>query len=109
MVKTEDNFTIFALAAALIVLSLHCTVLKKPDLENSEDERMTRPGSLKKKALNASTKFRHYWTKRGQRSSKVMPVSLDEGPDSKNSRQLMHFAKLSFLKNCYHLDMMTLI
>ncbi|KAE9447298.1 hypothetical protein C3L33_20810, partial [Rhododendron williamsianum] len=36
----------------------------KIDVENSEDERKTRLGSLKKKAINASTKFRHSFTKK---------------------------------------------
>ncbi|GMY05743.1 phosphatidylinositol/phosphatidylcholine transfer protein SFH3-like [Fagus crenata] len=38
--------------------------LEKYDVENSEDERKTRLGSLKKKAINASSKFRHSLKKR---------------------------------------------
>ncbi|KDO47897.1 hypothetical protein CISIN_1g008520mg [Citrus sinensis] len=52
--------------------------LEKSDHENSEDERKTRLGSLKKKAINASTKFRHSLTKRGRRNSKVMSVSIED-------------------------------
>ncbi|KAL9418152.1 hypothetical protein AB3S75_041051 [Citrus x aurantiifolia] len=52
--------------------------LEKSDNENSEDERKTRLGSLKKKAINASTKFRHSLTKRGRRNSKVMSVSIED-------------------------------
>ncbi|XP_020574021.1 phosphatidylinositol/phosphatidylcholine transfer protein SFH8-like isoform X2 [Phalaenopsis equestris] len=32
---------------------------RKPNLENSEDDRRTKMGSLKKRALSASTRFRH--------------------------------------------------
>ncbi|KAF3435734.1 hypothetical protein FNV43_RR22826 [Rhamnella rubrinervis] len=51
----------------------------KPALEEiSEDERKTRLGSLKKKAINASSKFKHSFTKRGRRNSRVMSVSIDD-------------------------------
>lgn len=48
--------------------------LEKSDIENSEDERKTRLGSLKKKAISASSKFRHSLKKRGRRNSKVMSI-----------------------------------
>ncbi|XP_068636489.1 phosphatidylinositol/phosphatidylcholine transfer protein SFH12-like [Aristolochia californica] len=48
------------------------------DVENSEDDRRTRMGSLKKKAINASTKFRNSLTKKGRRSSKVMSIATIE-------------------------------
>ncbi|KAF5195382.1 Phosphatidylinositol/phosphatidylcholine transfer protein SFH12 [Thalictrum thalictroides] len=49
----------------------------RPGLEeNSEDERKTRMGSLRKKAINASSKFRSSLTKRGRRSSRVMSISI---------------------------------
>ncbi|KAF4369574.1 hypothetical protein F8388_024153 [Cannabis sativa] len=45
----------------------------KPGLEESyDDEKKTRLGSLKKKAINASTKFRNSLTKRGRRNSRVI-------------------------------------
>lgn len=40
---------------------------RKSDFENSEDERRTRIGSLKKKALNASSKFKHSLKKKSTR------------------------------------------
>lgn len=46
--------------------------------ETSEDERKTRLGALKKKAINASSKFKHSFTKRGRKNSRVMSVSIDE-------------------------------
>ncbi|KAI9123622.1 hypothetical protein K1719_004922 [Acacia pycnantha] len=44
------------------------------DFENSEDERRTRigVGSLKKKAINASTKFRHSLKKKSTRLHSTM-------------------------------------
>lgn len=72
-------------------------VLEKPDLENSEDERKTRLGSLKKKAINASTKFRHSWTKRGRRSSKVMSVSFDDDFDSEELQAVDAFRQALIL------------
>ncbi|KAJ0962573.1 hypothetical protein J5N97_027695 [Dioscorea zingiberensis] len=55
---------------------------RRSDVENSEDERKTRIGSLKKKAINASTKFRHSLTKRGKRHSRVMSVSIEDVRDA---------------------------
>ncbi|KAA8545999.1 hypothetical protein F0562_020550 [Nyssa sinensis] len=57
-------------------------VLEKPDFGNSEDERKTRLGSLKQKAINASTKFRHSLTKRGRRNSRVMSVAFEDEHDA---------------------------
>ncbi|KAE8686565.1 Phosphatidylinositol/phosphatidylcholine transfer protein SFH8 [Hibiscus syriacus] len=44
---------------------------RKSDFENSEDERRTRIGSLKKKAINASTKFKHSLKKKSSRRKTV--------------------------------------
>lgn len=47
--------------------------------DTSDDERKTRIGSLRKKAISASTKFRHSMTRKGRRSSRVMSIeSLDD-------------------------------
>eukprot|EP00262_Sarcandra_glabra_P006751 TRINITY_DN1927_c0_g1_i1.p1 TRINITY_DN1927_c0_g1~~TRINITY_DN1927_c0_g1_i1.p1 ORF type:complete len:627 (-),score=129.38 TRINITY_DN1927_c0_g1_i1:276-2156(-) len=53
---------------------------RKSDFENSEDERRTRIGSLKKKAINASTKFRHSLKKKGKKKadSRVSSVSIED-------------------------------
>ncbi|KAL8096936.1 phosphatidylinositol/phosphatidylcholine transfer protein SFH3-like [Apium graveolens] len=55
---------------------------EKIEFESSEDERKTRLGSLKKKAINASTKFRHSLTKRGRRNSRVMSVVVVDEHDA---------------------------
>ena len=54
------------------------TGLEKPDVENSEDERKTRLGSFKKKAINASSKFRHSLKMKTRRHRRVMSAAIIE-------------------------------
>ncbi|CAL9100817.1 unnamed protein product [Musa textilis] len=53
---------------------------RKSDFENSEDERRTRIASLKKKAINASTKFKHSLRKKNRRKSntRVNSISIED-------------------------------
>lgn len=52
------------------------------DMDNSEDERKTRLGSLKKVAISASSKFRHSLTRKGRRNSRVMSVVVEDEHDA---------------------------
>ncbi|KAJ4716560.1 Phosphatidylinositol/phosphatidylcholine transfer protein [Melia azedarach] len=70
---------------------------EKSDHECSEEERKTRLGSLKKKAINASTKFRHSLTKRGRRNSKVMSVAIEDCLDAEEMRAVDAFRQALIL------------
>ncbi|GLU02876.1 hypothetical protein SLE2022_201090 [Rubroshorea leprosula] len=57
---------------------------RKSDFENSEDERRTRIGTLKKKALSASSRFKHSLRKKGGRrksGGRVSSVSIEDVRD----------------------------
>ncbi|KQJ93165.1 phosphatidylinositol/phosphatidylcholine transfer protein SFH6 isoform X1 [Brachypodium distachyon] len=55
----------------------------KSDMEVSEDEKKTRMGSLKKKAIDASSKLRHSLKKKNRRKSgsRVLSVSIEDFRD----------------------------
>ncbi|KAG1363812.1 phosphatidylinositol/phosphatidylcholine transfer protein SFH13 [Cocos nucifera] len=67
---------------------------RRSDVEGSEDERRrTKIGSLKKKALNASTKFTHSLKKRGKRKVyfRVPSVAIEDIRDAEEERTVYAF------------------
>ncbi|KAK3025012.1 hypothetical protein RJ639_044621, partial [Escallonia herrerae] len=52
------------------------------DVEHYDDEKKTKIGSLKKAAVSASNRFRHSFTKRGKRTSRVMSVEMEDVHDA---------------------------
>ncbi|KAL1208161.1 Phosphatidylinositol/phosphatidylcholine transfer protein SFH3 [Cardamine amara subsp. amara] len=62
-------------------MSAHMDRYNKPEFESSEDEKKNKLCSLKKKAINASNKFKHSFTKRTRRNSRVMSVSIVDDID----------------------------
>ncbi|RRT81240.1 hypothetical protein B296_00021721, partial [Ensete ventricosum] len=74
---------------------------RRSDVEISEDERRTRIESLKKKAINASTRFRNSLIKRGRRSSKVMSVAIEDVRDAEEMQADFDFKELNDVMEYY--------
>ncbi|KAF8410562.1 hypothetical protein HHK36_003093 [Tetracentron sinense] len=72
--------------------------LERSDIENSEDERKTKIGSFKKKAINASTRFRHSITKKGRRNSRVMSVAIEDVHDAEELQTVDAFRQALILE-----------
>ncbi|RRT41264.1 hypothetical protein B296_00057946, partial [Ensete ventricosum] len=70
----------------------------KFDIEYSEDDRKTRIGSIKKKAIDASAKLRNSLNKRGRRSSKVMSVSIEDVRDAEEMQAVDAFRQILILE-----------
>ncbi|GMP31811.1 hypothetical protein CsSME_00005877 [Camellia sinensis var. sinensis] len=69
------------------------------EIENSEDERKTRIGSLKKAAISASMKFRDSLTRKGRRSSsRVMSVEIEDVHDAEEIQAVDAFRQALVLE-----------
>lgn len=74
----------------------------KSDIENSEDERKTtKIASLRKKALNASSKFTHSLKKRGRRKGdcRAPLVSIEDVRDAEEERAVYVFRQELIARN----------
>lgn len=55
-------------------------------------------GSLKKKADNVSTKFWNSMSKKGRRSSKVLPITIEDNIDSEELQAVNAFRQALILE-----------
>ncbi|XP_050365370.1 phosphatidylinositol/phosphatidylcholine transfer protein SFH3-like [Argentina anserina] len=72
--------------------------LKPVPEETSEEERKTRLGALKQKAINASTKLRHSFTKKARRNSKVMSVPIEDNINAEELQAVDAFRQALILE-----------
>lgn len=71
--------------------------MEKIEFESCE-EKQTRLGSIKKKAINASNKFRHSFTKKGRRNSRVISVVLEDEHDAQEVKAVDAFRQALILE-----------
>ncbi|XP_051132566.1 phosphatidylinositol/phosphatidylcholine transfer protein SFH8-like [Andrographis paniculata] len=75
---------------------------RKSDVENSEDERKTRISSLKKKALNASSKFKHSLKRKSSRRKsecrQASSVSIEDVRDAEELQAVESFRQALILE-----------
>ncbi|KAL9661295.1 hypothetical protein QQ045_026119 [Rhodiola kirilowii] len=76
---------------------------EKSGAERTDDEKKTRIASLKKKAINASSKFRHSLDRKGRRSSKVLSVSIEDVRDAEEIKALILEELLPAKHDDYHM------
>jgi len=57
-------------------------------MDNVEDEKKTAMGSLKKKAINASSKFKNSFQRRRRSSSKVNSIDFDDVHDAEEAQSV---------------------
>ncbi|XP_024030279.1 phosphatidylinositol/phosphatidylcholine transfer protein SFH6 [Morus notabilis] len=72
---------------------------RKSDIENSEDDKRTRIGSLKKKAINASSKFRHSLKRKRRKSGlRSNSVSIEDVRDFEELQAVDAFCQALILE-----------
>ncbi|KAH6786015.1 hypothetical protein C2S51_038470 [Perilla frutescens var. frutescens] len=72
--------------------------VEKVDVDNQDDERKTRIGSLKKAAISASNKFRDSISRRSRRSSRVMSVVFEDEHDAEEVQAVDGFRQALILE-----------
>ncbi|KAM3288955.1 phosphatidylinositol/phosphatidylcholine transfer protein SFH12-like [Capsicum chacoense] len=72
--------------------------MEKIDIENTEEDRKPRLGSFKKKALNASNKFRQSLRKTGRKNTRVMSVVFEDEHDVEESKEVEAFRQVLILE-----------
>ncbi|CAA0827664.1 Phosphatidylinositol/phosphatidylcholine transfer protein SFH3 [Striga hermonthica] len=72
--------------------------LEKIEMEGLDEDRKKRLASLKKAAINASSKFRNSLNKRGRRSSRVMSVVLEDEHDAEELQAVDAFRQVLILE-----------
>ena len=111
MGRTRSTFQFSFRAYFYLFSSFHCNLSgfegcsshderrdHKSDFEVSEDEKKTRMGSLKKKAIDASTKIRHSLKKNRRKSgSRVLSVSIEDVRDLEELRAVEAFRQALLL------------
>ncbi|KAM7275232.1 hypothetical protein ACFE04_017098 [Oxalis oulophora] len=69
----------------------------KSEMENFEDDKKANRNSFKKKAISASSKFKHSFTKKGRRNSKVMNVGIEDGLNAEEIQAVDSFRQALIL------------
>lgn len=67
-------------------------------MEYLDDEKKTKLGSLKKVAINASSKFRNSLQKKGRRHSRVMSVAIEDDVNAEELQAIDAFRQALILE-----------